>query len=288
MKKIGILLFVLTCSTFAGTIQWESDLNFSHKFHLEDAEAACSDCHINAENSVTGVDDLLPVEETCFECHDKGDMECTDCHAKGETPILLPRIKQYSQKFSHKLHSENEVVCSECHKQVENKDEVISGLHLPVMSDCMQCHETPDEIDGCYSCHTQDEELKPIDHVASWDAEHGIYSESEPNNCSDCHTKSYCIDCHQGENSLSQTHKPDFIITHAMSFKLRETECRTCHENINYCIECHTQFSYVVPINHSLESWKGILHAEEARMDYESCAVCHVSGDETCAECHTN
>ena len=188
MKKITILLLILTGTIFATFLNWESDLVFSHKFHTEDAEAECSDCHTNVAESVKGSDDLLPEMETCYSCHDE-DMDCESCHLQGEDPIILPRIDTYSEKFNHKIHAQNEISCSKCHEQVVNKEEVNSGLHLPLMNDCMACHDTPDEMDGCYSCHAEDENLVPQDHIASWKSEHGLYSESETT-CQSCHSES--------------------------------------------------------------------------------------------------
>lgn len=284
MKKLSIFFLILTGTIFATFINWESDLVFSHKFHAEDAEAECSDCHSKATESITGADDLLPEMETCYSCHDE-DMDCESCHLNGEEPIILPRIQNYSEKFNHKIHAKNEISCEKCHAEVLVKEEVNSGLHLPIMDDCMTCHETPTDFSGCYLCHTNSEILKPGDHVATWKVNHGLFAESETN-CESCHTDSYCIDCHQGENLSSQAHPTDFIITHGMSFLMRETDCETCHQSVEYCIECHVEVNYVVPVNHRVEGWNGHKHAEEARMNYETCSVCHVSGEERCSDCH--
>jgi len=285
MKNLIILFLIISGTIFASSIDWESDLVFSHKFHAEEAEAECSDCHGKAAESVAGADDLLPEMETCYSCHDE-DMACESCHLKGEDPIELPRVENYSKKFNHQLHAENNISCEKCHSQIAEKEEVNSGMHLPLMNDCMTCHETPNEINGCYTCHDQTENLIPEDHkIVSWNKEHGLYSESE-NTCQSCHTESYCIDCHQGENTMSQSHPADFIITHGMSFLVRETDCETCHESRDYCIECHVEINYVVPVNHRVDDWTGHKHAEEARINFETCSVCHVSGEERCIECH--
>lgn len=295
MKKLIILFLIISGTLFASSLDWESDLVFSHKYHAEEAGAECSDCHGKVAESIKGADDLLPEMETCYSCHDE-DMDCESCHLQGEDPIILPRIDTYSAKFNHKIHAKNEIDCAKCHSQVINKEKVNSGLHLPVMNNCMACHDTPDEISGCYSCHTENENLVPQDHVVSWKTEHGLYSESETT-CQSCHTESYCIDCHQGENSFSQSHTADFIITHGMSFLVRETDCETCHQSIDYCVECHVHVNYIQPPSHMLINFKSdasdydpTLHAEEARMNFETCPVCHQPGDdlwvEKCIDCH--
>ncbi|HID39692.1 MAG TPA: hypothetical protein EYP36_09290, partial [Calditrichaeota bacterium] len=73
----------------ASSIDWNSDLIFSHKFHAEEADADCEACHGKATESVNANDDLLPEMETCYDCHDE-EMECTSCHKNGEEPVLLP------------------------------------------------------------------------------------------------------------------------------------------------------------------------------------------------------
>jgi hypothetical protein len=284
MKNFTILFLIVAGTILASSIKWESDLVFSHKFHAEEAEAVCSDCHAKALESVTGKDDLLPAMETCYSCHDE-DMACESCHLQGEDPILLPRIETYSEKFNHKIHAENNIGCEDCHTDVVKKENVNSGLILPIMDDCMSCHETPSELSGCYSCHTEQENLIPQDHTSLWLKNHGLFSESNEN-CQSCHVESYCIDCHQGENTMAQSHPADFIITHGMSFLVKESDCESCHQSVDYCIECHVQINYVVPVNHRMEDWRGYKHAEEARMNFETCSVCHVPGEESCSECH--
>lgn len=269
---------------FAGSIKWESDLIFSHKYHAEEAGTECEACHEAALTSTTGKDDLLPAMETCYNCHDE-EMACTACHEKGEEPDLLPRVENYSVKFNHQLHIEKGNKCLDCHKGIEQKDKVNSGMHLVNMDGCMNCHATPAETEGCYICHLDNETLIPVSHSESWNAMHGIASESGAENCYSCHQDNYCIDCHQGENLENQSHPAEFIVTHAISWQVRESDCSTCHTN-DYCVECHVEVNYIIPINHSIEGWNGSLHAQEAQTNFENCSVCHTDGNMICAQCH--
>ena len=284
MKTKILITLLLVGLIFAGTLKWESDLIFSHQFHAEEAGAECETCHQAALTSISGKDDLLPEMETCYDCHDE-EMACTACHEKGEEPDLLPRIENYSVKFNHKLHAEKGTECLDCHAGVEKKDQVNTGIHLPSMDACMNCHATPAETDGCYLCHMDDESLVPPSHAESWNIMHGTASETGAENCNSCHQDNYCIDCHKGENLDNQSHPAEFIATHAISWEFRETDCSTCH-TMDYCVECHVEVNYIIPTTHLLEGWNGSLHAQGAQTNYDNCSVCHTSDDMICAQCH--
>jgi len=282
------ILFVIGI-VIASKIEWKSDLIFSHKYHSVEAEAECSACHENAETSTSGKDDLLPEMETCYNCHDE-DMDCASCHKQPDDPIILPRIETFSLKFNHKLHFENEISCTICHAGIQSKDQVESQMHLPDMDGCMSCHVTPETIAGCYACHETSDLLKPADHEVAWMKNHGMVGEAGSENCNSCHTDNYCVDCHKGENLQSQTHPPEFLLTHSMSYMVRESDCASCHESKQFCIGCHMYANQVYPMDHREAGWSEEeiepLHAEAARIDYDRCTVCH-QGDETaCIQCH--
>jgi len=268
----------------ASSIDWNSDLIFSHKFHAEEADADCEACHGKATESVNANDDLLPEMETCYDCHDE-EMECTSCHKNGEEPVLLPRINNYVAHFSHKAHIDRKTECITCHEGITKKDVVTAGMHLPTMKNCMQCHKVPQSTEGCYLCHDKNETIVPANHMENWKRSHGAYAETRNEDCNTCHQQNYCIDCHQGDNLMNQSHPPDFILSHSGSYLARETSCFKCHQNINYCIECHTTINYILPISHSNPNW-ATQHAVEARIDYDRCTVCHASGDDVCLQCH--
>ena len=289
MKKWIIIVVSLLFSglVLAANIQWKSDLKFSHKFHIDEAEVECVACHAKAKTSITGTDDLLPSMETCYTCHDEDDTECTTCHAQPDEPVILPRIEQYAAKFSHQKHLQQKgVSCVTCHEGVEQKEQVESGMHLPTMATCMNCHETPETVAGCYSCHLIGDQLKPADHLSGWDKNHGLVSAEGSETCKSCHTDNYCITCHQGENVNSEAHPPQFIATHGLSYEMRESDCATCHESKQFCIDCHMNVSAARPANHNLPDWQAEGHGQAARDDYDICSVCHQPNDALCIQCH--
>ncbi len=287
MKKILMTATILFLAGIivASTIEWKSDLIFSHKFHQSEAEAECSACHEKAESSTIGSDDLLPEMETCYSCHDE-DMDCASCHKLPDDPVILPRVESFSAKFNHKLHVDNDVACITCHAGITDKEEVESAMHLPDMNLCMTCHETPATKAGCYSCHLTTENLKPSDHEVAWDKNHGMFGESGQENCKSCHTENYCIDCHQGENTMHEAHAPQFIVTHGLSYMVRESDCASCHASKQFCIDCHMHANTIRPADHRLPGWEASGHAETARIDFDRCSVCHQPDEVLCVQCH--
>ncbi len=285
MKKLIVFALLLGGMVTATTLDWKSDLIFSHKFHVSDIGAGCESCHEGALTSTSGTDDLLTPMETCYNCHDE-DMACGSCHEQPDDPVILPRIQNYSTNFNHKLHIENDIACESCHKGIEAKETVTSGVHLPDMDLCMECHTTPAQTEGCYLCHQKNEELRPADHTETWTQSHGMYSESGSQNCNSCHRESYCSDCHQGENVMTQAHPPNFLATHPISYETGESDCASCHQGRDFCVECHMEVNRVLPVNHTMPDWSGAEHAREARVRFDNCIVCHTNNDMICQECH--
>jgi len=287
MKKQILILMLLMSFIIAGSFSWKSDLIFSHKYHVQDEELACSDCHDGAKTSITGKDDLLAKEAVCRDCHEEDDTECSMCHKEPDNPLPSPRITNYSLKFNHNLHIEQEEIqCLTCHSGIDESESLSADLHLPKMETCMDCHITPLDLPGCYQCHTKQEQLRPAEHTLAWNEMHGMAARSGAQICNSCHRESSCIDCHQGENIAGFSHNADFMVTHSQQFTTRESDCATCHQSRDYCIDCHVNVNYIVPVGHNSPDWSGFEHAIEGRMDFERCSVCHTGGEETCIKCH--
>ena len=94
----------------------EIELIFSHKFHAEEVNAACTDCH-SADESALPTDNLLPDMDKCYTCHDSEE-ECTRCHKDPDNAVVYPRITDYIAKFSHKEHKGKSFTCEKCHENV--------------------------------------------------------------------------------------------------------------------------------------------------------------------------
>jgi len=283
LSAMMLLAITILATLLAENKSEEPDLIFSHKKHIQEAGAECETCHSIAATSTKGTDDLLPKEESCLGCHDKNDMGCKACHNSGDKPVLLPRIDNYAALFNHAKHISEGKKCLDCHSGIEFT-ETASGSHLPNMNKCMSCHETPENVEGCYFCHNKNDNLKPKDHNELWAVNHGSFKEASVNNCASCHTENYCMECHKGENLFNRSHPPEFIMTHSMSYIMKESNCISCHEGLETCRDCHMKLNYIKPINH-LANW-GQNHRNEAKMNFETCVVCHTDNDPTCKRCH--
>ncbi|MCP4411179.1 MAG: cytochrome c3 family protein [Gammaproteobacteria bacterium] len=278
----------------------EDKLEFSHKYHLEEEEMECTDCHDSVENSTTGFDDLLPDKEVCAECHEVEEKdECSTCHTNSATAVNISRIKDYSQLFSHEKHLGEDLNCEDCHGDVT---EIEKNEHaaIPDMLVCMDCHQSNSVAENCLTCHTIDEQLLPTNHnLAFTEHSHGDFAGMEfiniNNNktCNTCHKVEFCQNCHQGENLDRFSHPLNFEFTHALNTQGKEKNCITCHEERSFCSSCHVE-NNVMPHNHTA-GWansmlgNGGRHSFEATIDLDNCMSCHErNAQETCGSigCH--
>ena len=308
--------------------QWNL-IKFSHKLHVAEMEMECGDCHAGAEASVAASDFLLPKKEQCAECHDVSDeMNCTMCHADAS------RMENYAQPqreviFSHKAHADQEIDCAQCHAGVENAV-VASTDFLPAMASCNTCPGGLQNDNSCESCHSMVETLMPLSHEQiDWVKEHKrvVKVGGMSNDCAVCHEDNFCQTCHadasvqftrgavvrpvpenrpmpSGANKLvkQSVHSFNYIFMHSADFRSQRSDCFSCHDQQEFCNECHANsqdagFASPVPLSHRVIDFVRIgvgsgggRHASLARTDIESCASCHdVEGrDPTCITCHVD
>jgi hypothetical protein len=302
IKYILILIspFLLFFIGMAPENDLQDKINFSHSLHIVDQELECTTCHINAETSTTGQDDLLPIKDVCADCHDvEAKDECSTCHTNVENAVKLPRMTQYSTLFSHEKHIAKELNCETCHGDV-SQNQAGQQASFPDMVVCMDCHRSNSVSQGqdCYTCHTKDEQLKPATHNLAFMHSH---SDMAPNNinmtsgsktCNTCHSPQYCEDCHNGENIDRSIHPLNFEFTHALAAQSKTTDCTSCHEDQSFCNSCHVQ-NNLMPQNHTA-GWTnripgdGGRHSFEASIDLENCMSCHErNAEQICQQCHS-
>jgi hypothetical protein len=158
----------------------------------------------------------------------------------------------------------------------------------------------------CEDCHVDVRILRPASHTPDWLHAHRIEGRLNNPTCAACHTtKSSCQECHagrlgegigtplgMGKEGLvrEKVHDLNYLFTHPIDAKGKETECATCHEPATDCAQCHEGVGR--PIWHGGTDWiqsGGGVHAEQGRKDIERCAACHdlPGGDPTCRACHT-
>jgi len=272
-------------------------LNFNHAYHVLEEELECDTCHGGAETSSAGQDNLLPSMEVCGDCHDIEDEdECATCHMDPDDPEEVPRIQDYSQKFSHERHVTAGLECQDCHEAVALKEEVGEYL-LPGMLECQDCHDRKNASLECESCHMPEDELRPPSHTPDFVHAHSDLARNNAHEtfssftCQTCHDDNFCQDCHQGDNLDRLTHPLNYDVTHALDARGNERACVSCHVETTFCADCHVD-NNIMPQNHGpgWAVWEvGGRHVDEARQDLASCISCHEDNAEVlCITCHAD
>lgn len=294
--KLLILLILGTLFLMASADDIR-ELKFSHKLHIEENEIECETCHEGALESKTGSDNLFPEMETCADCHDiEDDENCSLCHTDVDDPRAVPRVVDYSPKFSHEKHLQGGLECNSCHDDVNKKTEN-QPYHLPGMVDCMNCHLKQNVSNACSNCHLPGEKLVPASHAGDFIHNHSDMARNSSSvimnrmNCNTCHSTDYCQECHQGDNLDRLTHPINFEFTHALAAQGKENDCSACHSDRQFCSECHID-KQVMPHNHTA-GWAipgaGGRHTLEAKADLENCITCHEhNAEQICQPCHSN
>ena len=288
------LLIVLAAGLISVRAGQKDRIIFSHQKHVEEMGMDCETCHARADSSLKGTDNLLPSMETCFQCHDgeSAPNQCTLCHTHPDEAGVVPRITQYSPKFPHATHVQAKEKCLTCHAGVE-KDSTALVRHLPKMNQCQTCHRQKEVSDPlkCQFCHLPGQDLQPVSHKLEWTHAHQFEAESNPGECSQCHSNRTCENCHEGKNLTHRTHPLNYEWNHAIEAKMNKTQCVACHQDEIECIQCHREKN-VMPASHNRVDWANAIdggqHKIEAEVDLESCIACH--GDykiyPTCFRCH--
>ena len=159
-------------------------------------------------------------------------------------------------------------------------------------------------IKDCNSCH-KGEGIAP-NHDADFFRSHRVLASKAGNNCSQCHSQAWCLDCHQGGgtgDNLSQSnfrrdykpksHRSDFISIHPIKAQDNPQQCYRCHEQQSFCNSCHAKMprnnlkslGFKSHDNSQGAKW-GFEHGREARRSLQACQTCHADGD-TCKKCHS-
>lgn len=294
-------------------------IKFSHKFHIADAGAECSQCHAGIEKSEKSSDNNLGKMDQCYTCHDQKMTDCKTCHLEKSEPYSAFKNPKRELVFSHKLHmSAQGMKCETCHKDIAQKDYTNVSM-LPAMESCMGCHDGKNAGNDCRTCHTDIRFIKPADHKMDFIRTHKqVVATAGTANCQMCHEEESCSECHEsgnlqtfknkgefktsmapsgtGGNATMNVQKPhalDFVFTHRFEAKAKTRECQSCHETESFCSQCHNGSSKVAkPAWHAVPGFvtaNGGMHAKLAKKDMENCASCHQAenADPKCLDCHT-
>ncbi len=302
-------------------------LIFSHAKHLARG-TTCVQCHPAATTSRSVVDNLLPTEAVCRGCHaiDRNDpvkavtppAACAACHPGFKPGQQVERFYVMSSplKFDHSAHAKTS--CEACHGDLRNVD-LATTRHLPTMASCLSCHTNGSDQRQCTTCHfatvggfmeTQfpHGNLVPRqtglgdDHDLLFARDHKQQARRVDATCDACHSKSDCVQCHQGVVKPADFHAANYLLVHATEAKRGRPDCSACHRQQTFCTGCHersgigmrgdSQFNSRDPVQQfhppgwSSDGGPGPnLHASAARRNISTCASCHREDD--CLRCHS-
>jgi hypothetical protein len=127
-------------------------------------------------------------------------------------------------------------------------------------------------------------------HSVDFATRHGSWAATGALQCAQCHTETYCVDCHVGPNER-EFHLPNFMERHAFEVFASPTECQSCHSTETFCRDCHVSAGIAsggrldVAFHTAQPLWL-LTHGQAARTGLESCASCHRQTD--CLACHSS
>jgi len=234
------LLILLTLSLLGATTALAARFDHAaHNTYLDPLD--CATCH------VAGAKSIVPELKVCLDCHD-------DVFVK---EVKLPGLKTHGPVWplNHRAAAKgNTPDCSACHQQ----------------SDCLACHKAgfADEM-GAFG-----NQMVNV-HRSDFNVTHPIAARTNPQLCSSCHERNFCLDCHKSfapADLAIASHRRGFTDgtlggNHAL---FNETQCQTCHAS-----------GSVIPTGGWAPS-----HAREARKNLATCQACHPEGD-VCLKCHS-
>jgi len=150
----------------------------------------------------------------------KANVSCVSCHQVGATtPTGWSR-----ERLNEAFLVAPDAACHQCHAPG------VGGLGVG---------EGQRAATGrCASCHEDIE--PPVSHDAGWLALHGADARDRQSSCSDCHARSYCVECHdRRETATNGYHDASWLTVHGIASRAAPASCDSCHVQ-NECVDCHS------------------------------------------------
>ena len=304
-------------------------INFNHGQHLA-LGVSCQRCHEDIDDSTRARDLNFPRGVSCDSCHGpqhprpRGEpARCDTCHTevdeKGRVTASL-RAPRPQLSFNHKMHAKAGATCESCHGDM-SKVRLATTLQLPREKDCLSCHDGFSVTDRCGACHptessgrlatrSQDDRVLPAliptgnsgwgaNHDLAFVEDHAGISKANPKLCDNCHSESFCTDCHTGPLRPLRIHAGDYLTAHAMDARARTQDCQACHRTQTFCRGCHERVGFGNRVDGDFavgggltfhpDGWSGPpgmpqTHAHAAQRNIGACASCH--SEDSCLACH--
>lgn len=165
------------------------------------------------------------------------DEHCLQCHDPNRKATSGFRIL-----IDHPEHAKRNGSCVSCHVRTAHPIES-RGKAMSLMSQCFTCHgvQASSKASGeCDTCHPSGYALTPASHKPkNWSREHGEVSKEDPKQCTMCHKKAFCSDCH----GLKMPHPVKWEqgkTGHGKVAGVNRGLCSRCHTGgPDLCTMCH-------------------------------------------------
>lgn len=243
---------------------------------------------------------------------------CNDCHASMTnmpdshnvayfTHPSKPAITEFGKtpattSAEHaKMANASTESCAVCHGEGGAKAQFCSDCHkteLPHSADFRTFHRGQDPK-VCQNCHGSFEVCSSCHHIGSsqtvgWMKQHGpSVNVNGSTGCMDkCHTRDYCVECHQNNNVKPESHFAGDFLTkqHSESYKKDSGNCTFCHAgeaasmpNSDFCKSCH-KLDMPHPRSGSAQGFDHSEGIKSGSMNRKDCARCH--DKYFCDSCH--
>jgi len=293
------------------TNSYELPLNPESEVAVEMTPDHCTQCHSLKTRKVTPSIGI----KIDHEIHTEKEVSCTLCHNRTahiedfELTLKNPKTGEPSHKHPDFMKM---TACFRCHSQTAGK-EVPPGkcdaCHTPGFKLKPPSHETTSFYPAGHAelAKEADKEVvaaggeawfesaetsapakgaeKPEAEKAEAEGEGGevhLKSVEQINECSTCHAKKFCIDCH----GLPMPHPPSFKKEHGKLGKANPNLCAKCHGNATtFCNECHHGTAMKVEYNPAVV-WRTYHPNIVNKVGASACFECH--NPTYCANCHVN
>ena len=233
------------------------------------AQDFCAQCHVNAPE-VGAIQALAPDPRSLSV---RARLEAPPSHAD---PGFL---RQHGQQVRKRAAS-----CATCHTQ----------------ESCLTCHAgSPATVKAIPASApgrgrgAQTKRRRPESHGLDFSKNHAAPASARPQSCAACHARPSCLECHRpsAADAPPGYHPGGFLTTHPVAAYSRESSCGECHNQAQFCTNCHIRAGLVSAGRlrgvgfHDAKQGFFLNHGQAARQNLESCVTCHAERD--CLTCHS-
>ncbi len=78
-------------------------------------------------------------------------------------------------------------------------------------------------------------------HDLRFEMDHARVAANDQAYCANCHTRTFCIDCHNGIKKPMDFHGNDYVSLHPIDARRQTTNCSSCHRLQTFCTGCHAR-----------------------------------------------